>query len=104
MLGMKKILFYSGSLRSGGAERQMINLAILLKNEGYHVEFLCLNNTDEFYVDLLHKENIKISYSAQHKEGNNVFSLVKYFLRLKNELKKTIKLHKYDVVITFLET
>lgn len=101
---MKKILFYSGSLRSGGAERQMINLAILLKNEGYHVEFFCLNNTDEFYVDLLHKENIKISYSTEHKEGNNVFSLVKYFLRLKNELKKTIKLHKYDVVITFLET
>jgi len=35
---MKKILLLSGSLASGGAERQMVNLSLLLKEKGYDAE------------------------------------------------------------------
>lgn len=101
---MKKILFYSGSLRSGGAERQMVNLSILLKAKGYQVSFLCLDSEGEHYKEILLNENIDIAYSIQQRKGNNIIFTLAYLWRLKNELKKYIKTYKYDVVITFLET
>lgn len=61
---MKKILFLSGNLSSGGAERQMVTIAILLSKKGYDVEFACYGEGD-FYSYLLEKEKIKIHWKKQ---------------------------------------
>ena len=51
---MKKILFVSPNLGNGGggAERQIVTVACLLKNSGYEVEFLCYCDGDFYYYIL----------------------------------------------------
>lgn len=88
---MKRILFISPRLEQGGAERQSVTIAILLKKKGYDVEFLCYSYGD-FFEKYLNKENIPV-YWLQHN----------YFMRL---LVCTWFIHRgrYDVVISFLPT
>lgn len=87
---MKKILFLSRSLSSGGSERRMVNLARLLKEKGYDVCFICLRDTD-FYKPMLIEMNIPIMIV----KGNilNPFAII-----------KSIRSIKPDAVISFLET
>lgn len=87
-----KVLCLIDGLGSGGAQRQMINLAVGLKNRGYFVEMIAYTDAD-FYLKKLKCENI--SYKVI---GN------------KNYLERVIKIRNYirkakpDVVISFLET
>lgn len=55
---MKRILCLIDTIGMGGAERQMIGLAYLLKSKGYNVELVTYHNHD--YHDLLH-ENYGLS-------------------------------------------
>lgn len=87
---MKNILFLSPNLCSGGAERQIVNLAILLKDKGYNVEFLCYHK-DNFYEYLLKEKNIKIHWKY----------LPNYLKRIL-EIRRFIRKGNYDVVISFL--
>jgi glycosyltransferase involved in cell wall biosynthesis len=88
---MYKILFLTPNLSSGGAERQMVNLARLLKKRGLHVEVLCYSKGD-FYSSLLKEDDILIHWK--------IFK--NYFLRLIG-VRRFIRRGKYDCVISFLE-
>lgn len=89
---MKNILFVTHYLNSGGAERQMVNLACALKHRGYNVSFLCYKDGGYFYQDLLDKENIKVHWFIK---GNIVNRLIK--------IRRTIRKGNFDVVISLLE-
>lgn len=87
---MKRILFLSPNLGSGGAERQIVNVAILLKDRGYNVEFLCYHK-ENFYEYLLKEKGIQIHWKY----------LPNYFKRI-IEVRRFIRRGNYDVVISFL--
>lgn len=91
-LYMKKILFLAMSLGSGGAERQMVTIARLLKEKGYDITFLCYSQED-FYAHLLEKEKIPIVWKV---ENNYLKKIIK--------VRKHIRKGSYDVVISFLHT
>lgn len=88
---MKKILFISPRLAQGGAERQIVTIAQLLKRQGYMVEFLCYSYGD-FYEDLLKQNEIPV-YWLRHN----------YFWRLVS-CTRFIRGGDYDSVISFLPT
>ncbi|MDY4789546.1 MAG: glycosyltransferase [Bacteroidales bacterium] len=89
---MKKILLLSGSLASGGAERQIVTIARLLKEQGYDITFLCYAKED-FYAHLLEKNNIPIVWMIEN-------NYLKRIIKVRNHIRKG----NYDVVISFLHT
>ena len=57
---MKRILCFIDSLGAGGAQRQLVNLAIGLKKRDYIVSFL-VYHVDDFYLPILQENGIEIS-------------------------------------------
>jgi len=88
---MKRLLFINPRLATGGAERQIVTVACLLKQSGYSVDFLCYSYGD-FFENTLKKEGIKV-YWKQH---NYLFRLI--------SCTRFIQKGNYDVVISFLPT
>lgn len=88
----KRILFLSPTLSSGGAERQMVTIASLLKDKGYDVEFLCYTEGN-FYEHILDAKGIKVHWII----------LPDYFKRLLT-VRSFIRKRKYDAVVSFTET
>lgn len=89
---MKTLLFID-SLTSGGAQRQMVGLAKLLKSNRYQVTIATYFNVP-FYADFL-KQN-DIGYECIQNSGNKllrIFLIVKFFRRYRPEL-----------VISYLDT
>lgn len=86
-----KILCVIDSLGSGGAQRQLVNLAIGFKEHGYEVNFLVYHNAN-FYYEELEKVNIPVH---QIIESN--------FLKRVLKMRKFIRGNNYGVVISFLE-
>lgn len=86
------ILCFTDSLVSGGAQRQLVNLAILLKREGHNIRFLVYRDIP-FYKHYLDEEGIALEV-----------------IKCNNYLKRIAKIGKYlrhyngDIVISFLET
>lgn len=90
---MKEILFYINNLNSGGAQRQIVELALGFKQRGYRVRFLVYHNDpSEFYHSYLIKNGIKI---------DGVF-VQNYFKRIL-AVRKYLRSQKCDVLIVFLE-
>lgn len=87
----KSILFVIPGLGSGGAERQSVTIARLLKKEGYSVEFWCYFDLD-FYDELLKNEGIII-----HRKVCNYAKRIYYTTRFINR-------GHFDVVISFMDT
>jgi len=87
-----KILCLIDSLNSGGAQRQLCMLAVLLKERGYDVEVLTYYDYD-FYRDFLDKANIPhTTVTASNKLGRMV------------AVRKAIRHQKPDVVIAYMGT
>lgn len=86
-----KILLVIPSLGSGGAERQLVTLGTLFKDEGFDVEFL-IYREDYFYLDLLNKKSIKVNVIEDKNYLYRIFA-VRNFIRSR----------KFDAVISFLE-
>lgn len=87
----KKILFLNANLQTGGAERQMVTVARLLKKRGYDVSFYCYGDGN-FYEHLLQEDGIPVVWDYS-------------FSNIAKRLCKTrrfIRRGKYDVVISFL--
>jgi len=94
---MKKILFL-GSLRSGGAEHQMVVVASILKKEGYDVTYLCSEESSFFKKDL-DEADIPIVRIT----NNKLASFLKLSIpRSAFIVYKTLKKEKYDTVVSFL--
>ena len=86
----KKVLIFIDSLGSGGAQRQVANIAIGLKKNGYDVKVLVyLDNP--FYKHILDDEQIPVVLCT----GNKLFRLFR-IRRMINKLKP-------NVVLAFLE-
>jgi glycosyltransferase involved in cell wall biosynthesis len=90
---MKKIICLIESLGSGGAERQLSGLAVLLKEQGYDVEVWTYYPND-FYLPTLKDANVTYRYIA------NAQNKIKRIHILRKELKKA----KPDTVIAYLDT
>lgn len=91
-MNCKCILFLSPNLGSGGAERQMVTIASLLKDKGYDVEFLCYTEGN-FYEHILDAKGIKVHWII----------LPDYFKRMLT-VRSFIRKRKYDAVVSFTET
>lgn len=87
-----KLLLLIPSLGSGGAERQLVNLALIFKKKGIDVEFLIYHN-DLFYGHLLEGKGISINQIRCFNFLDKIFKVIKF-----------IKKNKPDVVLSFLET
>ena len=87
---MKKILCLIDRLSFGGAERQLIGLAVLLKEKGYDVEMATYHDFD-FDTKDLEAKSIQLHRISQ--KGNPLSKLL--------AVRKLINKQKYDVVIAY---
>ena len=88
---MKKILLFTDVLGSGGAQRQLTTLAVLLKGKGYQVSLLDYWN-DPFYDDYLKQQDIPFV----HKPTVGKLNIIRMFIAYINKLQP-------DVVIAYME-
>lgn len=89
---MKRVVLFVDNLGSGGAQRQVVNVAQLLKQNGYDVEVLVYSDIP-FYKCFLDEAEIPL---ALIDAKSNVSRLLK--------IRKWINRSGADVVIAFLET
>lgn len=90
---MKRILFVSDNLCSGGAQRQMVTVAGLLKQVGHDVTVYCYDK-DDFNAHRLQEFGIPIVWELEPTH---------YIRRIRN-LRQFIRKGNYDTVISFLPT
>lgn len=90
---MKKILCFTDSLGSGGAQRQLVGLAIMLKERGYNVSVVLYHDIP-FYTDVLIRNNIQIEII---KTGSNPIKRILKF-------RKYFKSKNANWVIAYQET
>lgn len=88
---MKKILLFTDILGSGGAQRQLVTLARLLKSKGYNVSMLDYWD-NPFYDEYLKTYNIPFA----HKLTKGKKEIIKMLTAHVNELQP-------DVVISYME-
>ena len=87
------VLLFIDSLGAGGAQRQLVGLASLLKLRGYDVSVVCYHE-NSFYVDKLQASGVPYVYL---KKAENAFLRIWHVARY-------IRKVKPDVVISYLET
>ncbi len=92
---MTKVLCVIDSLGSGGAQRQMVNLACGLKARGYNVAILVYFPDHDFFRPTVDQEDIKV-YEFNKRNGFS-FGLIKYLVTL-------LRHNNYDAVISFLDS
>lgn len=90
---MEKIALIIESLGSGGAERQLSGLAVMLKDRDYDVE-VWYYYEDNFYLDYLLDNGISVRFLKDSMS----------FKRRILSFKKEIKRYKPDVVISYSST
>lgn len=89
----KRILCLIDSLGAGGAQRQMVGLASLLKEEGYDTT-VAFYHPDYFYVESLKKNDVAYIYLEKAKRSiTRIWYIAQY-----------IRKYKPDVVIAYLFT
>lgn len=89
---VKKIIIFIDNLGSGGAQRQAVNLAGMLKAQGYDVSVLVYDDLP-FYQSHLDERNIPTVLIKSPSSVRRLFAVRRYLRR-----------SGADVVITFLET
>ena len=90
---MKKVLLLIDSLGAGGAQRQLVGLAVLLKKRGYDVSVATYHD-DRFYVDTLLDACVPYVYlKSAHDSKRRILAVAKYIRKVRPEW-----------VIAFLET
>lgn len=90
---MKRILLFIDSLGAGGAQRQLVGLAVMLQRAGYKVKVCTYYNIDFYknYLDDNHVENELIPNAGNAKK--RIWAVRQYFKR-----------EKPDWVIAYQET
>ncbi|MGG6544654.1 UNVERIFIED_CONTAM: glycosyltransferase family 4 protein [Prevotella sp. 15_C9] len=88
-----KVLLLIDSLGPGGAQRQLVGLAVMLKQQGHNV-VVATYHDNRFYVDTLLDSGVPYVYlKNSHGVFKRVFCIAKY-----------IRTTKPDWVISYLET
>ena len=87
-----KIACLIDSLGSGGAQRQLVNQAKLLKESGHDIDFIVYREPD-FFAELLHSFGIYETKICSKNEFDLMWKVRRYF-----------KSTRPDIVISFLET
>ncbi len=90
---MKKIICLIESLGSGGAERQLTGLAVMLKQQGYDVEVWTYYPND-FYLQRLKDGNVTYRYIPEAQGKKQRISV----------LRKELKRANPDTVVAYLDT
>ena len=88
---MKKIVLFIDSLGAGGAQRQLVGLAIFLKEKGYNIEVV-FQHGNLFYADELNDRNVP--YVHLIKAERNFWLIPQYV--------KFIRRESPDIVIAYL--
>ncbi len=91
-----KLLLVIDSLGSGGAQRQVTNLAIGLKEKGHQVEVFNYYPKHDFYRSAL--ENSKIKIIDLHGKGKG------FSIKVVRRLSMALRAGKYDLAISFLNS
>jgi glycosyltransferase involved in cell wall biosynthesis len=86
-----KILLLIDGFGSGGAQRQMVTLSILFKENGHNVSFLTYSD-DDFFQKKVEENNINIYRIETNNYINRIF-----------KVRKFIREGKYDAVISFMD-
>lgn len=89
-----KILFVIDNLGSGGAQRQMVNLACALALRGHHIEFFVYHSGDHFRP-ILTKAGIPV-HLHQKPSRFSVEPIV--------ALCRLVRQRRFDIVLAFLDT
>lgn len=90
---MKRIILFTDSLVGGGAQRQLVGLAQLLKVQGHEVTVLTYHK-NEFYLPFLEENDIKYVYLSKAENK---------FLRIP-QIISYIRKEKPDTLIAYQET
>lgn len=99
-----KLLFFSATLKGGGAERVLVNLTNELVKRGHDITIALNSNESNYEVD----PQIKLVSAPSYKRytGHNIINrLIENFVLKKNNRKhtrNTINAVRPDVIITFL--
>jgi len=88
----KKVLFITSSMSKGGAETQLIKVALFLRSLNYQILIIALKPINEFNIDY-EKEGIPVLFLRDWSKNP-----VKNF----HVINKTIKEFKPDIVIAFM--
>ena len=76
---MKKILLFTDSLGAGGAQRQLVGLAVLLKQKGYDVQ-VAVYHDNPFYADYLKDNNVPYQLIPQAASSvKRIPAITRYF-------------------------
>lgn len=90
---MSKILCIINNLGSGGAQRQLVNLAIGFRQKGYNVDFLIYApSVSHYYYDTIRQNGMNI---MEVDEDNYALRVLK--------MRRVIHHYQPDVIIAFLE-
>ena len=77
---MKKVILFIDSLGSGGAQRQVANVAVLLKKQGYDVQVLVYRE-ELFFKPLLDENNVPIVLIQAKKPLERIYKIRRYLNR-----------------------
>lgn len=89
----KRILCFIDSLGAGGAQRQLVGLAVLLKQKGYNVKVIF------YHPDYFYKEDLENSF-VEYEHVQDPKNWIKRIYRVY----KSIKDYTPDLVIAYLDT
>ena len=90
---MKKVLCFIDSLGAGGAQRQLVGLASMLKEKNYKVKVIVYHN-EPFYENLLVENDVDFEWV---KKAENKYLRIYYILN-------KIREYSPDWVISYLDT
>lgn len=86
-----KILWVIDSLGSGGAQRQMVTLARMLKKKKYDVSIVCYSE-ENFFAEVCNRESIPVFWFIEKNYLTRIFVFRRF-----------IRKGGYDAVISFME-
>lgn len=102
---MKKVLFLTGPLNGGGAERVLIDILRHFDYSRYEVDLCCIVKGGTLANEVPKQVNVFFvweSYSLEYKILYHISNLIGFNALLRWKLRKAIS-KKYDAVISFLE-
>lgn len=80
---MRKILCFIESLGSGGAERQLTGLAVMLKEQGYEVE-VCYYIKKEFYLPYLKENGVNVTFLKNAANKYKRYFAIRRYINISN--------------------